>query len=111
MRPMNLALSGIDAATTQLASSASNVANVETPGYAPSRVDAQDRADGGVRVTISREAFDKASAAAGQSGTDLVTETVNRSAALAAYRANLRVIGAADDAAKAVASLGRRSPR
>jgi flagellar basal body rod protein FlgC len=100
-----VAQSGISAASASLAVSANNVANGLSKDFVPSRADASDVEGGGVRVSISKEAR---ASVAGESGTDLVDETVRQSIAVAAYRANLKSLQVADEVNGALMGLGAR---
>ncbi len=107
--PTAVAQSGLAAATTRLAVSANNTANAVTDGFTPSRVNQEEVASGGVRVTISQEARDLGPQTAagaptvGQgkstepSRTDLIEETASRTLAAAAFRANLKSMQTADE--------------
>lgn len=107
-----VAQSGLNAASTKLAVSADNTANGNTDNFVPSRAVAEERAEGGVRVNISREARDLAPQTpagtppvrgeqrAEPSRTDVVEETANRILAAAAFRSNLKTVEAADEQQK-----------
>lgn len=92
--------SGLVAASTALAVSANNVANAMSTDFVPSRAELSDVEGGGVQVSISNAARD------GASGTDFVQEAASQSAAVAAYRANLKSLQAVDDTTGVVVSLG-----
>lgn len=110
----SIAQSGLVASATKLAVSANNTANANTENFVPSRANAEERAEGGVRVTISQEAKDLApqgpdgappvrgEQAPQPSRTDLVEETSSRILAAAAFRANLKTIEAAKEADEAL---------
>ncbi len=109
IRSAQIALSGMQAATKQLETSAHNVANGIDEGFEPTSVSAHEVASGGVRVTISDDARAAASAGGGgsspQSGTDLIYETGARIAASAAFKANLKSLETADDMTSALLDI------
>lgn len=115
MKASQSALSGLRAESTRQAVSANNVANVNTDGFSPQRVQTEEQAEGGVRVSISQDARAlegrqqanaEASATEERSGTDLVAETTTRIASVAAYEANLKTLQAADDTSGVVIRMG-----
>ncbi len=99
----SVAQSGLQAASTALEVSANNVANSLSTDFVPSQAEMSDVAGGGVQVSIS------SAARAGTPGTDLVDEMVSQSRAVAAYRANLKSLQAADDTTGVLVSLGGSS--
>ena len=93
-----IAVSGVWSAMRAHAVSASNVANVSTPGFRPATVAHQPRPGGGVTTSVIPGA---APAPVGGdavesplSGTDLVSETVAQLGARRAFSANLVVLRA-----------------
>lgn len=93
------ARSGLDLEALRLAVSAHNVANVSTPVFQPSRVVAVETVGGGVRGQVETPARENgASGSEPLSGTDLAEETVTQISALGAYRANMAVLRASDQA-------------
>lgn len=116
----SIAISGMAAATTKLAVSANNTANVNTDGFEPSRTTNEDQREGGVRVTISSMAqLDRAQTSSsippvrpGQelqpSRTDLIEETSSRILAAAAFRSNLKMMQTADDVTGALIDVVSR---
>lgn len=96
------ARSGLDLEALRLAVSAHNVANVSTPGFRPSRVVAVETVGAGVRGQIYTPARDDLAVGSEEgslpSGTDLVEETITQISALGAYRANVAVVRASDQA-------------
>lgn len=110
MRALSLATSGIAAASAALEVTAQNVANLSTDA-APLRATHEELAAGGVRVTISPEA--RAFADLASRGVDIVREVPAGIAAVAAYRANLKSLEAADEVLQALleVSWGRVSAR
>lgn len=76
------------ASMVDLAVSASNVANLSTPGYGPSRVIRSAVREGGVAVRVEAPPMNSAIL----SGTDLVNETINVIAAQRSFQANLAVL-------------------
>ena len=98
----SIAQSGLQVASLQLAVSANDVANVETDGFAPSHVEAQEVRSGGVTGSAVKQndpqfeaRLDRA--LVGASRTDLVQETVSQSAAAASFGANLATLQTADE--------------
>jgi flagellar basal-body rod protein FlgC len=119
-----IALSGLNAASTRLQVSASNVANIDSTGalpnlttgattppvpYQPLQVSQEPLVSGGTVATVtpSTPAFtaqyspdspyaDK-NGLVGAPNVDLTTEAVNQITAINAYKANLRVLQVADD--------------
>ena len=78
----SIALSGMNAAQTQLNTAASNVANAQTEGYQRRAVEQSPDADGGVSTQI---------VASPQSGPALDADLVNQLQAKNAFLANLAV--------------------
>lgn len=89
----NIALSGMQAAQTQLRASAHNVANLPTEGFRRQQVQQTARAGGGVDATIVR---------APSAGADLVRDVVAQLQAKNAFVANLAVFKTADAVAGAL---------
>lgn len=85
----SIAQSGLQAAQARLNASASNVANLQTPGYKPVTVQAQAQAQqqGGVVVNFSRAATD---------GVALEEEAVAQIQAKTDFMANIQVLKTAD---------------
>jgi flagellar hook-associated protein FlgK len=110
MNGINTAQTGLAAAATTLDVSAHNVANALTPNFSPLRADAAEAAEGGVRVSISRDAraLDASGAGGAQtaSRTNLVAETATRISAVTAYRANLKTIETMEDVSGVLMRLG-----
>ena len=52
---LNIAASGMHAAELRLQAAAANIANMDTPNYAPQRVEQSSRGDGGVDAKIVNE--------------------------------------------------------
>ena len=91
----SIALSGMQAAQTQMNVAAQNVANLDTPGYQPARADLVDLSGGGVAVShISQTSptDPKTADPAEGSNVDLATEMVNMTRASLLYSANAAVI-------------------
>ncbi len=108
----SIAQSGLQIASLRLAVSANNVANAETSGFVPSRVEAQEVPSGGVRGAVVKQndpqfeaRMDRA--IVGASGTDLIQESVEQSLAAASFRANLVTLKTADETLGALLDLGR----
>ena len=83
----SIAQSGLQAAQARLNASASNVANLQTPGYKPVTVQAQPQPQGGVVVNFSRAATD---------GVALEEEAVAQIQAKTDFMANIQVLKTAD---------------
>ena len=108
------AASGISAAELALDVAASNVANVNTPGYAPSHVTEMSTAGGGVAAQVvaanvvpQLEGGSAMDAVAAQNGVDIGTEMVSTIAASAALKANISVLRADQDTQKALIDILR----
>ncbi|RFO98453.1 flagellar basal body rod protein [Rhodoferax lacus] len=78
----SIALSGMNAAQTQLNASANNVANAQTEGYKRQEVLQTPQGEGGVSASV---------VASKQSGPALETDLVNQLQAKNAFLANLAV--------------------
>ena len=110
---LDVARSGLAVSALRLSTSAHNVANALTPGFAPGRVEAEERPEGGVAGRVVKEndpaveaRLDAAALGFGAaSGTDLATELVRQMAASAAYRASLASLRAADDLATSLLGI------
>ena len=89
----SIALSGMQAAQTQLNAVASNVANAQTEGYQRSEVQQSPQADGGVATQI---------VASEQQGPALETDMVAQLQAKNAFLANLAVFKASNAMAGAL---------
>ncbi|MDB5300515.1 MAG: flagellar basal body rod protein FlgC [Phycisphaerales bacterium] len=99
MDVFGIALSGMQAAQTQLNVAANNIANGDTPGYQSRRADLVELSTGGVGVagftTDTASADPKAGGTKG-SNVDLATQLVNVRQAQTLYAANAMVVRAAD---------------
>jgi flagellar hook-associated protein FlgK len=101
MDVFGIALSGMNAASAMLGTAAANIANVDTPGYQPRRVNLATGPDG-TGVVVDSVTFDSTAASpvdAGghqSSGVDLATELVNVDRAKFLYDANAMVVRTAD---------------
>ena len=89
----NIALSGMQAAQTQLNASASNVANVSTPGYRRQEVQQSPQSGGGVLTQTTR---------VGATGPALETDVVNQLQAKNSFLANLAVFKTSNQMAGAL---------
>jgi len=92
--------------------SANNVANAETSGFVPTRVEAQEVPAGGVRGTAVKQNDPRFEARmdraiVGASGTDLIQESVDQTLAAATFRANLATLKTADETFGALLDLGK----
>ncbi|HET6248272.1 MAG TPA: flagellar basal body protein [Tepidisphaeraceae bacterium] len=95
MDVFNIALSGLQAAQTQLNVTANNVANLDTPGYQAQRADLVDLSPAGVAVSgISRDQTPGPVQSDGTQGSnvDLATEMVNLTRGQLLYSANAAVL-------------------
>lgn len=77
------ALSGLNAASLQLQSSAHNIANAQTPGFRRQLVQQSAEPSGGVRATVSQAAVP---------GEALAEDIVGQMVASVVYRANLQTL-------------------
>jgi flagellar basal body rod protein FlgC len=105
-----IAQSGLRAADVALAVSANDVANVETDGFVPARVEDRALAGGGVTADVRQDPLDEVRAdraLLAPSRTDLVQEALAQSNAVAAYRANLATLESADETDRATLDLVR----
>ena len=95
---LNIAASGLDAAATQVDVAASNIANLNTPGYQPQRADLVTLSGGGVGVAgISSGTNGGANTSAdGGSNVDLANEMMQLTRAKLLYSANAVVLRAAN---------------
>ncbi|WP_042422355.1 flagellar basal body rod protein FlgC [Comamonas granuli] len=84
-----IASSGLRAAQQRLDASAHNIANAQTPGMRPLRVEQAEAATppGGVRTSVQR---------ASQPGVALEQEMVDQMSATYAFKANLRTLQTQD---------------
>lgn len=104
------ATSGAKVAEAMLQASAHNVANLHTPGFRSQRVESAEAPGGGATFSVSVPdvpgplLLDGGAVFTG-SNTDLVFESVNQMAALASYRANLRVLETAKESARELVDL------
>jgi flagellar basal body rod protein FlgG len=101
------ALSGLDSASKRLNVSAHNVANVGTDGFQASRVVDQEALGGGVTSFV--EPIDQSNPMLFRDGqwvlgsnTDLASEVVNRIQAIAAFKANVKMLQTADETQKSL---------
>ncbi len=95
MDVFGIALSGMQAAQTQLNATANNLANLSTPGYQAQRIDLVDISGGGVAVSgITRDTTPAGIDSNGKpaSNVDLSSEMVNLTRAQLLYSANAAVI-------------------
>ena len=87
MNTISTALSGMNAASLELATSAHNIANTQTPGYRRQIATPQAAPAGGVTTTITH---------AGAEGPAMAEDFVAQLAATYAFKANLRVLQTQD---------------
>lgn len=91
---LNIAASGMHAAELRLQAAAANIANVDTPNYAPRHVDQSSLPGGGVEASIvSKEVG---------SGVDPVREFANILSANLEFAANAMVISVSSKMAEAL---------
>ena len=100
--PSSIAYTGLQAANTRLQVSAHNVANSNTDGFDPQRVDQVDLRTGGVRAQVSQPdrgnpIYMRDGSITEASNTDLVTETVDQMQASNAFKANLAALRTSDE--------------
>ena len=76
----SIALSGLNAASSQLATAAHNIANAQTPGFRRQLVQQATQPEGGVVVSIGRAA---------DAGDALAEDVVAQMAATYAFKANV----------------------
>lgn len=106
-----MARSGLEAAGLRISVSARAVANVLTPGFAPSEVAAEALPEGGVRASVvpgpdpGAARADRALLAG--SGADLAKELLAQARGAHLYRANLAVLRTADALDEAALELKR----
>jgi flagellar basal-body rod protein FlgC len=94
-----IALSGMQAAQTQLNVAANNIANADTPGYQSRRADLVELSTGGVGVAgMTSDTTPGAPQPDGKTGSnvDLARELVNVRQAQTLYAANAMVVKTAD---------------
>jgi flagellar basal-body rod protein FlgC len=97
---LNAAVSGLRDATLRLDVAANNIANANTPEFAPSRVVSEEAPGGGVASTVTPGG--PPPDLPDMSGTDLATEMVNLIVAKITFAANARVISTAAELDRAV---------
>ncbi|MBX3622681.1 MAG: flagellar basal body rod protein [Rhizobacter sp.] len=78
-----IAISGMNAATTQMGVSAHNIANAVTPVFRRQQVLQQSQPGGGVATQVTQ---------ADEPGSDLATDIVQQRVALYSFKANLRTV-------------------
>jgi flagellar basal body rod protein FlgF len=83
----SIALSGLNAASTQLVAAAHNIANAQTPGFRRQLVQQTAQPNGGVVVSIGQ---------ATEAGEALAEDVVTQRAATYAFKANLLTLKTQD---------------
>jgi flagellar hook protein FlgE len=83
----SIALSGLNAASSQLAMAAHNIANAQTPGFRRQLVQQTAQPDGGVVVSIGQAA---------ETGDALAADVVTQMAATYAFKANVLMLKTQD---------------
>jgi flagellar hook protein FlgE len=99
---INIAKSGMQAASLRLQNSAHNIANTLTLGFHPGRVVSLARPSGGVSAHIETPdpphlIVQQNGHAAGPSNTDLGTEIVSQMQAVHAYSASAKTLATSDE--------------
>ena len=92
----SIAVSGMQAAQTQLQASANNIANLSTDGFHRQEVVQSEQAQGGVTTSVQRAA---------DAGSDLTSDVVTQLQAKHAYLANLAVFKTSNKMAGALLNL------
>ncbi len=87
IKAFDTAVSGMRLASTKLAASAHNVANLVTEDFARTQASGVEAKDGGVNVELST---------ASAPGPDLVADVIEQKVAAVVYRANLQVVKTTD---------------
>ena len=94
---MSISLSGMQAASAMLNATANNIANLNTPGFNPSRADLVELSGGGVGISgTSFEDNPQTAPDTQTSNVDLPTELVNLKLSQTLYDANAMVLKTAD---------------
>jgi len=88
MNTISTALSGMNAASLELATSAHNIANTQTPGFRRQGVARQAIEGGGVSATVTQ---------ATAPGESLAEDIVTQMSASYAFKANLKVLKTQDE--------------
>jgi flagellar basal-body rod protein FlgC len=96
---MSIAVSGMQAASLRVAAAASNIVNMDSPGYQPVSVAQSPASDGGVSASLQQPllAYDPAytNMQGSQPNVDLPTEIVNLKVASHSFRASIQAYKAA----------------
>jgi flagellar basal body rod protein FlgG len=100
-----ISASGLMDASLRLDVSADNVANANTNGFIPDRVDSLAQAGGGVRGLVVLGNAGMISDKSQPSQTDYATEAVNMTLARRAYEANARMITDRHEADKSLMDM------
>lgn len=93
---LNIASSGLNAASAQMATAARNIANMDTPGYRAKRVNLAT-GPGGQGVQVARVTEDTSEVRSDESNVDLAHEAVSMIRARTLYNANAVVVKLASD--------------
>jgi len=99
---MSSAMSGLQAQTLRLNSTANNVANSQTEGYSPSQVTLAENQQGGVRAQLQKPVNGTSDAQTAENQTsqvDLAKEMVDMMQTKQFYSANLKTVSVADSMA------------
>ncbi len=98
-------LSGLRDADLRLQAVANNVANSNTDGFRPDRVESSAEKSGGVRGMVVEANAAMVLPPKGPSQTDAATETINLTLARRAFTANLKAIQSQREADEATLSI------
>ena len=88
MNTISTALSGMNAASLELATSAHNIANTQTPGFRRQSVARQANEGAGVSAAVTQAA---------EPGESLAEDIVTQMSASYAFKANLKVLKTQDE--------------
>lgn len=91
---LDIAASALNALATRQQVTANNIANVNTPGFTPGRVDMQELSGRGVEATVRQDvgSTPSSSGETSPSATDLSRELVHMMATQRAYDANATML-------------------
>lgn len=103
-----IASSGLRAAARALEVSSSNVANMATPGFSPSRTELSATRDGGVQADVRRDVQQSSDDIVSHvSGTDVTSELISMMSAQRAFTASMTVLKAEQEMTSAILDLRR----
>lgn len=108
-RVSSISRSGVNAAARRLGVAATNIANVQTPSFVPRRVEQVDASDGTAAAILAPIISQASTIVAGQADApatvDLAHELTQMLLAQAAFKANMRVLGASGTMQKSTLDL------